>query len=620
MLTTLRAALSVALLLGFYLYALGVAAVFGVLAAWVIAQGRVNSLVVSLVAVTVAVAGSVLYATWKVMRTRNRVAEGLVLSEQRAPGLWALTRELASAVGTRPPDEIRLVAEVNAAVSENTRMLGLVGGRRYMYVGLPLLQSFTVAQLRSVLAHELGHYSHQHVRLGAPVHRGRAVILETIRKLPERTLARWLLVPYARLYFLVSAAVSRVQEIEADRASVRLAGRRAAISAMRELGPLAAAWQFYLQNYVVSGLDSGYAPAGVLAHFPTLLEARAGEMTELRAQAPDAERSRWDSHPPAAERIALMQREPDPPLSVDDRPAGGLVRHLDSAQWELEDVTFDFGDRPRVPFEQYTAAAVHAGQQLQANELYRAAGRMMGGQGSLAVVLELLAAGHFQPLAASLLPDSILADPRAAAQGVTDALASAIAAAVVRFRAGYWQHSWSRAATLVAATGEPIDQWQLAARAVYGEAAKVHQELASRGVDLAAVTVEQGANLATEAEPVAGITNAVVDGKRRDLIITNLGFLIFPTLPFMQQGKVQQRMRMLVNEGRPGQLATIPEHRFVPYEEIASGAMTRRFPATFLFHLRSDRRLTIRWSRRSEEVGKGWETVGRVVGTLSRTN
>jgi len=82
--------------------------------------------------------------------------------------LWAEVRAIAAEVRTRVPDEVRLVADVNAAVSEDTRLLGLRGGRRYLYVGLPLLQAMNLAQFRSVLAHELGHYSHQHTR---PEHR-----------------------------------------------------------------------------------------------------------------------------------------------------------------------------------------------------------------------------------------------------------------------------------------------------------------------------------------------------------------------------------------------------------------------------------------------------------------
>jgi Zn-dependent protease with chaperone function len=45
--------------------------------------------------------------------------------------------------------------------------MGRRAGRRYLYLGVPILQVLTVSQLRAVLAHELGHYSRGHTRFGA---------------------------------------------------------------------------------------------------------------------------------------------------------------------------------------------------------------------------------------------------------------------------------------------------------------------------------------------------------------------------------------------------------------------------------------------------------------------
>jgi hypothetical protein len=42
---------------------------------------------------------------------------GVIITPEQAPRLWEEVRTLARAAGTRAPDEIRVVAEVNAAVS-----------------------------------------------------------------------------------------------------------------------------------------------------------------------------------------------------------------------------------------------------------------------------------------------------------------------------------------------------------------------------------------------------------------------------------------------------------------------------------------------------------------------
>jgi Zn-dependent protease with chaperone function len=561
---------------------------------------------------------------------------GLPLPEPRAPELWATVRELAAAVGARPPDEIRLVAEVEVAVSEDTRLLGLAGGRRRLHVGLPLLQAFTVGQLRAVLAHELGRYSRQR-RLGEPAHRGRQAIRRRLA-LPPAGPARWLLRGYARAYFLASAPASRAQEIEAGRAAVRLAGRTATLTALRALPGLAAAWRFYLETYVTNGLAAGVAPTGVLSCFPTMLAARAGELARIRAEVPPARPSRWDPHPPDAERIARLGRDPAGPVGVDGRPAVVLVPQLGAATAELEEMTFDFGDRPRVPPEQYTAAAAQWHGQRAADSLYRAATRLAGGAGAgsgvsanLGTVLDLLAAGRLPELAVALLPATPLGDPPAATGAVVDALTSAIAAALGQAGAARWQHSWSGPPVLLSAgrgfgvggpSRDPVDVRDLALRAVAGEpapaeVAKVRAELVSRGVDLEAATAEPTAVPGAGADPLAGIANAVVDGRRQDLVVTSQGLVIFPSRRWRRPGAGRRRMQALLTDVPVPALATMPGHRYLPFEDLAAGTVLRRSPASFEFGMRSGGRLKIGSSRRSREVGEGWEALGHVTAMLA---
>ncbi|HEU4542748.1 MAG TPA: M48 family metallopeptidase [Jiangellaceae bacterium] len=166
MITSVRAALSAAMLVGFYVYALAIAGGLFVGTALLI-EVLPGAVLGKLLLVTLAVPFAILVATWRLIRAKTPPPEGLKVRPGRAPGLWAEARAIAAAVGTRPPDEIRLVPEVNAAVSERTHLLGVIGGRRYLYIGVPLLQALTVSQLRAVLAHEFGHYSHSHTRLGA---------------------------------------------------------------------------------------------------------------------------------------------------------------------------------------------------------------------------------------------------------------------------------------------------------------------------------------------------------------------------------------------------------------------------------------------------------------------
>lgn len=613
---TVRAAVAVALLVGFYGYTLGIVVALGALTVVLVGFGF-SSLVGKLALVTLGLAGATGYATWKVLRASPDPAPGLVLPEQGAPRLWAEVRAIATRVGTRPPDEIRLVAEVNAAVSEDTKLLGLRSGRRHLYLGVPLLQAMTMAQVRSVLAHELGHYSHRHTALGALAYRGREAIVRTILHVGPSSVTGWLLRGYAVVYRLASAAVSRAQEVEADRASVRVAGKQAAADALRELPGLSAAWRFYLDSYVAWGLESGFAPAQVLEKFPTLLAARADELARLRAEGPPEDRSAWDTHPPVAERVALIGDEPEAHVAVDDRPAALLIGDLPVAAAELEKLVIDFGDRTLVPFEEYSAAAAHWHTRQDADMLYRAAGRITGSaHTNLDGVLRMLHDGHRDELHRALVTTTQQAEPPPAEELLAHHVGAAIATAAVDSGLARWHHSWTTPARLVDLADNPVPIHEHGMHAVSGQAAQMRDWLTRWGVDVAAATVAQTTASAARAQPLAAIVNAKVDGSRRDLVLLTSGLVVIPGIARLKMRQAKPRLQRMLADVSPEELATTPGNRFIAYEEIATGAVIRKLPATFQFVLHSGTRVKIRWGVESEELGPGWETLGRTVGTL----
>src|SRR5258706_5845394 len=177
-----------------------------------------------------------------------------------------------------------------------------------------VLLTLRVDELRAVLAHELGHYSHSHTRLGALTYRGRVTIVETWRRLGDGLVAT-LMQGYATMYLLVESAVSRRQEIEADAAAARYGGREAAVSALSRLATIDHAWQSYLDQYVAWGLDSGNAPTGITAGFATLLRSTD---THLAADgALERKHSPGDSDPPTAAPIAAIRALPDSSAAPD---------------------------------------------------------------------------------------------------------------------------------------------------------------------------------------------------------------------------------------------------------------------------------------------------------------
>ncbi|SBT51038.1 M48 family metallopeptidase [Micromonospora narathiwatensis] len=570
---TYRALASVVMLIGFYVVALLQLAAVAALGVWLFSH--TSGLLTGKVLLPLVVAlGAVAVGLWKAIRTKNEPLPGPILGEREAPQLWATVRELAAAVGTRAPDEIRLLPDVNAAVSEQSRLLGLLGGRRTLYVGLPLLQGLRVDQLRSVLAHELGHYSGRHTRLGGVAYRGRLAIEETVERISPRNPIGWVFKGYALLYLMVDNAASRRQELEADRASVRLAGHEAATSALRTLPALDAAWAFYMRQYVEAGWSAGLLPDDLFGGFAQLLDARRNEIDELRENAPERKPSRWDTHPPIGVRVAAMVETPAATEArPDDRPASIVLADVAGAGRQLQSLVVEHGSRRILPWPEFVAEWMAASTQQRADGIYRAAGRFTGTATSgLPTVLDLVRAGRLGEFAAQFFPDATSQEAATAFAGPMETL---LDNASIRSGRARWQLSWSGPARLVGPAGEPWDLAEIAKLAVSPETLdEALARLAERGVDPAQATVVQARASARNADLIGGLANIKIDGREHDVLVLDNGLVLIPDPGKSSEG--EKRLTALVGAEPVGEVAA--RYPYLPYEEITSVEVRREVP------------------------------------------
>lgn len=604
MAVAVRAFLSIVLLAGFYVLAV-VQFVAGIaLAVWVtsVTTGFVGAKVG--IAVFLGTVWAVGYGTWKALRADRAGLPGIPLTPHNAPLLWRSAAEVSAAVGTRAPDEIHLVAEVNAAVSERTRLMGLIGGRRTLYVGMPLLQTLTVAQLRSVLAHELGHYSGRHTRFAGVSYRGRLALERTIGHLGQANVAGWVFRGYARLFILVEHAVSRRQELEADLSSVRVAGRYAAAGALREVEVLDTAFGYYMRRFVLPGLDAGYVPEDLFGGFAAMLRARAEEISALRAAAasaaPASARSRWDTHPPLGTRVAAIMAAPETTATVEDTPAAVLVADLGAAGRALQARALRLDGAVLLPWDEFLTAAAAATLQEESDAMLRvftrAAGRPVEDVGA---VLDLIGAGRIDDLAAPILPE---ATRREARKRFAEPLTTLLALAAVRSGVARWKHSWTGPTSLLGTDGTPLDLSDVAALACDPlTLPTARQRLRDRGIDVSAAKHVRRRVGVEQAGILAGITTAIVDGKRADLLILSHGLLLMPGMPRYKTGMARYRMRRWLSEGDAQQLAATPGSRFIPYEEIATAVRTTRLRFRWQLTLHDGTVLELRNGGQSEE-------------------
>ncbi|KOV83745.1 M48 family metallopeptidase [Nocardia sp. NRRL S-836] len=509
----MRSALALVLLVGFFVLGLALTAFLVAVSVWRFRIGDFQG-----GGWVGCFAAAILFPLlWAVVRAVFARPEpsGVPMTRATHPRLWRHVDELAGIAGTRSPDDLRLVPDVNARVWERR-------GTRYLELGVPLVAGMSVGELRSVLAHELGHYGGGHTRESAVRFRAKLALELAVR---QGDFMR-LLYGWARLYSLVVAAESRDHERFADEVAVAAAGQEAARRALLRSGPVAVAWEDYLRWYVALAVVAGRTPP-LLAGFRAYL-AHPRRVHDLRALEPVmAEResaSVFDSHPPVRERVAAMaamgaagsggraaraadQRAAGP---VGDRVAGPAVADDDAAgpvaatgraaadavpvdgrpAWELLDGTPDEAvagllevQGPPITWEELAPLAGPVLVRRYAAALWHA-GRVSKAGTTLAGVLTCLEQGGLHRLTGRPVDASLTAEQvhEAAVESVTELLACAVADQLVTAGRAVLELNWGGGFTLRLADGAAVYPDDLVAPAVRDPARVVELRVRLRAI------------------------------------------------------------------------------------------------------------------------------------------
>lgn len=150
---------------------------------------------------------------------------GRSLREDEAPELWALTREVAEALNTRPVVEIRVTPGTDMAVYERGSFKERLqdSADRILILGIATLNGFHQNAFRAVLAHEYGHFRHRDTAGGDVALRVNNDMMKFAVAMMESGQAVWwnIAFHFLRLYhFLfrrISHGATRLQEVLADR-------------------------------------------------------------------------------------------------------------------------------------------------------------------------------------------------------------------------------------------------------------------------------------------------------------------------------------------------------------------------------------------------------------------
>ncbi|MHA4895907.1 M48 family metalloprotease [Pedobacter sp. PWIIR3] len=101
----------------------------------------------------------------------------LEIKEQQQPELFKLIRELVAEVQTQFPKKVYLSSEVNAAVFYDSNFWSMFFPvRKNLQIGIGLMNTVSVIELKAILAHEFGHFSQRSMKVGSYVYNVNKVI------------------------------------------------------------------------------------------------------------------------------------------------------------------------------------------------------------------------------------------------------------------------------------------------------------------------------------------------------------------------------------------------------------------------------------------------------------
>lgn len=135
---------------------------------------------------------------------KNRNETRVEVFESECPDLFAMIREVAKKTGCKMPKHIYLSPDVNACVFYDTSFWSIFFPiKKNLEIGLGLFDGTSIEEVKSVIAHEFGHFSQNSMKVGSTVYVTNTVLHDLIyaEDFWDRLLDKWCLVDTSVIRF-----------------------------------------------------------------------------------------------------------------------------------------------------------------------------------------------------------------------------------------------------------------------------------------------------------------------------------------------------------------------------------------------------------------------------------
>ncbi|CAM3568130.1 M48 family metalloprotease [Elizabethkingia occulta] len=302
--------------------------------------------------------------------------EKIRITKEQEPALFQLIEETYQQVGAPAPKHVFLTTDVNAFVSYDSSFWSMfLPVKKNLTIGLGLINSTTVSELKSILAHEFGHFSQRSMKVGSYTNQAQKMLYDMLYNNEKffKNISgfagvhaifylfvmiavyfirgiQWILARLFDFLFSKHLSLSRQMEFNADAIAAHVVGSRVSAESLLRLSLSEMAFTkplnfFYAHNKTYY-TDNLYADQTVLMDFyaeeyshklvnqlplVTLEESEKYNLSKLEIE------DKWSSHPSIKDRVQAIEKENIPSVDINNNLAKTLLNNFDSYAEALTD-------------------------------------------------------------------------------------------------------------------------------------------------------------------------------------------------------------------------------------------------------------------------------------------
>ncbi|EJL68285.1 M48 family metallopeptidase [Chryseobacterium populi] len=289
------------------------------------------------------------------------------ITPKHQPELFAIIDEIVSETKVQKPKKVFLSPDVNASVSYNSVFWSMfLPVKKNLTIGMGLINSTSVGELKSILAHEFGHFSQRSMKVGGYVSQAEKIIFETVYNNKDYenfilngtgyaafkffgmisvgfiNVFQYILKSVSNFLFKNHASLQREMEYHADAIATFITNPKEQASSLLRLELSDAAFNYSFNFYISS--EQKYLPENLYKNQAALMKIfseRNNHPYENGLPKVDVEdlkrynktkieiEDQWSSHPEVAKRVEMIWKNTTQNCPENHELAKNIIRGFD---------------------------------------------------------------------------------------------------------------------------------------------------------------------------------------------------------------------------------------------------------------------------------------------------